>query len=731
MNSIQRKGTAIALAAALALGLSACGGGSGGNLTNEIRDLKNDLAAERDAHAATQASLNTANGEVTRLTGELGTANGEVTRLTGELGTANGEVTRLTGELGTANGNVTRLEGELGTANGEVARLTGELATATDNIGELQGQLNTANGEVTRLTGELTTANGEVTRLTGQLGTANGEVTRLTGELETANGEVTRLTGELGTANGEVTRLTGELETANETIETLQAQLEAETDIRVLFATAQSSTTGATNAGMAASDAVKAAMDASAKLGVLGSGGDSAMEMANAQAIMDAQADAAQAVMDAQAALDAANTAMTTAEGLDDGAQKDAVIEALNAAIKTAEMQVEAATDARDSTDLSNAVDMVTGGEDADPQGTPASLAKAVADAIHTALTTDAPPDAVTDFKVVQAIIDDTDATTGEVMMGDSDAQGMTWAQIAGSGLVNMRIAAGASAASRAVMAKSVDGMTAGDLGLTAAPGTADGTEVDTAVVYKGIGGVLFCAGSDCKVENVVADTFAAATSKLTGSWYFAPDEGSMATYIAGATAGTYTLEDPATYVRYGYWLSVDSATDETINRYISGPAAQKANVYGVDSIVPAFADNRATYTGDAIGMSVVWETDTKGAELAGSRASGEFMADVNLTMSFGATARLEGTISNFRGTGVDTSWSVDLDRTDLTGGTLTGVTDGGDVDGAWTATVWGGAASEPTATPNPAARPTGVYGAFDADFTNGAAAGVYATRKQ
>ena len=72
--------------------------------------------------------------------------------------------------------------------------------------------------------------------------------------------------------------------------------------------------------------------------------------MANAQAIMAAQATAAQAVMDAQGALDAANAAKTDAEGLDDAnPQKMAVIAALDAAIMVAEAQLKVATDNRDS----------------------------------------------------------------------------------------------------------------------------------------------------------------------------------------------------------------------------------------------------------------------------------------------------------------------------------------------------------------------------------------------
>ena len=49
----------------------------------------------------------------------------------------------------------------------------------------------------------------------------------------------------------------------------------------------------------------------------------------------------------------------------------------------------------------------------------------------------------------------------------------------------------------------------------------------------------------------------------------------------------------------------------------------------------------------------------------------------------------------------------------------------GGGTDGAWNGHGLGRRCeSDPGATPNPAARPAGVYGAFNTGFTNGAAAG-------
>ena len=154
-----------------------------------------------------------------------------------------------------------------------------------------------------------------------------------------------------------------------------------------LFATAQDARDDATSAGTSASDAVEAADEANDELGTMNAAGESMTEFTNAQAIIDAQAEAVQAVMDAQAALDSANEAKTVAEGLDgDNEHKSALIAALDAAIIVAEEQLEAATESRDSDDLKAAVDAVTGGDDADPQETPGSRARAVAMAVGEAL---------------------------------------------------------------------------------------------------------------------------------------------------------------------------------------------------------------------------------------------------------------------------------------------------------------------------------------------------------
>ena len=203
---------AIALAVAMVLAVLYGCSSSGG--------IKDDRDMYKEDAEMLQGSLDTANEEVTRLTGELATA----TMMAGDNAA---EVTQLEGELATATmmagdnaAEVTRLEGELATATmmagdnaAEVTRLEGELATATMMAGD-----NAA--EVTRLEGELATA-------TMMAGDNAAEVTRLEGELATAEtdrdnnlDEVTRLTGELATA----TNNAGELQTM---LTAVKAELEA------------------------------------------------------------------------------------------------------------------------------------------------------------------------------------------------------------------------------------------------------------------------------------------------------------------------------------------------------------------------------------------------------------------------------------------------------------------------------------------------------------------------
>ena len=646
----------------------------------------------------------------------------------------------------------------------EKAALNGRIAIAKVNLGNTRIAINdyrTEQGQRTAAMNAVSAAETAVAALDAD--STDEEVADAEQKIADAKQAVTD--GTMLT-DDEKEELNGKIETAEEDLSDTKEQIalrkrsDAAVEVARLHGEASGATTDAANAAEAAEKAVEDAKKYSGMLGVLDVGGDSTKAQQNAQKVLDAKDAATMAARDATAAKTRAQTAKTAATALsEDTTGRQAVIDALDAAIKAADGHIKTATDIRDAKatvaeSLASYVQVVTGTDEDDPD-TPADKGKEVADLINAALIA-----GVAQVPVVNADLSasalpttevahtETAAGTGKVVMGPSDAQGRTWAQIGGSDLVDKRIVAGSgTATTRAVKAKSVAGMTMGDLFASGslpartAVGTNDGTEVDTDVAYKGIAGVLFCAGSDCKVGGDTDETTHAAGDELTGSWYFAPDAGSMATYVAGATAGTYSLEEVDTYVRYGYWLTREAGAAGlvSINRYADGPNAQTTPaLYGVTAGDSKLGGTSATYTGNALGMSVVKTFDSDGAET--SRASGGFTADVELTMKFGTTPKLGGTIDNFQGSAVDSSWEVELSEADIdvsAGGVAAtdGVTnrnDAGTNQGTWSATIWGGREDDGGTTGvNEAARPEGVYGGFDAVFTNGNVAGVYATRKQ
>ena len=90
------------------------------------------------------------------------------------------------------------------------------------------------------------------------------------------------------------------------------------------------------------------------------------------------------------------------------------------------------------------------------------------------------------------------------------DHQGKTWAEIVGE-TMKKRIA-GTGDTTTEVDAASVDGMTLTS-GQTADEEVNDGTQVTEGINYKDIPGTVFCAGSDCAVEEVTA-----RATKVSGS---------------------------------------------------------------------------------------------------------------------------------------------------------------------------------------------------------------------
>ena len=463
----------------------------------------------------------------------------------------------------------------------------------------------------------------------------------------------------------------------------------------------------------------------STKFGTLATGGDSSVAMANAQKVLDART----ALEDAIAAVETAKTdAMTAKDGLAADADP-AVGVVIDNAIMDADMQIEAAQkvmDAKGSTSLASYVRTVTGA--ATKKLTPADKAKAVAMAVAEALAPGADmrvltPDALPTMAMITAGTD-----TAPVMMRDP-VTGMMFAEIVGDMLMDRQISTGATdpVDTRSVKVASIAGMTPMSVfGTPTLPDDAgvNGSETSTEDTnYKGIPGTVICGGTDCKLTE----------GKLAGSWYFAPT--SPKVYYKLDADGT--MYEPEVYAQYGHWLSMANG-DVTVNtfaRLLGVPDQAMENGNGLGGTVTG----EAMYSGKAAGMSVHETFDSD--DVVTAIESGAFTADVALTARFGAGPSLSGMISNFMGNAVDLAWKVKLgggqDGTAVSldpstgsspdaGGVTSDATGRADTgpNGVWTAQTYGGAT-------DPVKRPTGIFGNFNAHFTDGDVAGAYATLKQ
>ncbi len=486
-------------------------------------------------------------------------------------------------------------------------------------------------------------------------------------------------------------------------------------------------------AATAATQAVADATKYSAMLTAVANKGDSAMTGENAQKVLDARSSLEAAIMDAEDAVEAAEEAMTAAEG------DEALVAALDAAIKAANAQIKAAKTTLASNELAMLTRMVTGAPtDAGYPKAAADKAKEIAKAINTALTTSA-----------QLLPGSTRATAAQMAAGNEadNSKGVGWvALIEQLGLpirgtrVN-RITGGSPDTTRptvfvnGAVVNGLDAPTEDNTGtaLVTPIGRTQGDSAGVLVTMFGLPGTLYCQVGTCTVTDdgklsgaafEYDDPVSGETLTLTPRWFFVPADATNDRYVAdSASPGEYKVETG--YVNYGYWISVDTsgATPvDVVNTYAA--IVGDHNGGSLDLTFPSGTKSAtATYSGSALGIASRQSGIESGKP---TYASGEFTADVTLMATFGATATLGGKVSNFRGGVADSRWSATLGATALsgtagiTGGTATG--DTGETAGAWTAQGYGAATGAP--------RPAGFFGTFNANFTNGSAAGGYAATR-
>lgn len=394
-----------------------------------------------------------------------------------------------------------------------------------------------------------------------------------------------------------------------------------------------------------------------------------------------------------------AAAAVTTLMGIDrtelsdaDKARVDGLLEAAEADLKA----IDDILDAEGAGSLMMAVANVRELSEETDEMIAARKAKGVADAVKAALTAalGATPAIPAEADLAAAMPASTDMTATMMRAGKP---GRTFKEITGDNVMRVANLAGITA---------TDGT---DLTFTAT--AQNGTQTAR---YKGIDGDLFCLSAACSVTE----------GAVTGDLAFVPDR-TMAIYAVAASGDVYEAVTNA--ASYGYWLNADGSAIVRHVRTLTTPGTLTFTSTVGDSTVTS-----ASYSGMAAGYS----ERTTGTGEDAKLASGEFTASVNLNATFGAAASdamLGGKIENFAakegsaGNGhVDPTWAVYLsDKSDS--GTFATVSAFADTEtygpgengadsGAWTATAYGEVDKQPA----------GYVGAFNADFSNGSAAGVY-----
>ena len=469
----------------------------------------------------------------------------------------------------------------------------------------------------------------------------------------------------------------------------------------------------AENDAMAANEmaatALKNAMKYDDMLTTTAAAGDSGAAMMAADAILKAEMDVATALMNAEAALEDAMAAKADVMALPDGhPEKATLMTSADRVVKDAEKYVAAIKAISTGVDLEAAVAAVegTGGK-----GTPRSIANAVGTDIAAALAQGAAARRPHGATPPAATI----AAEHKLVMDNS--RGMTWEEIVtggGGNVVSMPIGdsnAGVKVASIAGM----DQTKVWAVESNRPTAFADGTAYANAN-YMGIAGTVHCLGT-CKLTG----------DSLEGNWYFAP--AAPDTHWVRNTDNATRVASPyvadAVYATYGHWLT-ESGGDWNVNTFANhadgttaGAGADAIGALGAASGVDGIDDgDKATYSGGAVGMSVL----KRGTGDSATTDSGRFTAAVTLNASFGTTPTVTGKVNGFEGGAVNPGWVVNLGEATLQGTSeASGVTVTGGRDGAWTAQAYG---------PDATKRPSGIFGSFSAHFSDGDAAGAYATTK-
>ena len=554
------------------------------------------------------------------------------------------------------------------------------------------------------------------------------------------DGKVTSTGGTVTAADSEGFTAQGDLEDTEDELEDTQGQLTASQKVRRLQTATNTNLRTASEARRKAEAAPAKATEANKMLSAFQVKGDSETAKASAQKILDAEKDLSDSVVTSvQGAIDALKARKTTAEGLAaDAPGRAELIGAIETAIQDAEAHLAAIKKVKQAqAGGAGSVGLLALGiKGADGKGTADTWAEKVAQEMEKAATPwiglkqaagtaqdpGLPLNTGGRATAVSIWSNSTrsqaaDATTGAGISSfyedtpkinfkdDVGGRAKTWKEILGQGNVVKKPVEGG-----VIEIVPFEGMDVGqDLESTSAVNL-----TGLGLIYKGITGTAYCLAAGCEVTDGTAGA----------GWYWTPiPDNKNKHWTISVTTGDY--EEFTDYAEYGYWMRENDSGTLTHTGYFGLPKNETAMSAAALAANTALGDT-AEYRGKALGISILTVADGDNGRKAVK--SGEFTANVTLTATFGASPKVEGTVSGFQGPAVNTSWSATLAEGKLLNVGFRRITDLNLVtvenadNGRYSASAYGGTATK---------RPTGITGEFQAFFPDGRALGGYATRKQ
>ena len=299
--------TLIAGLAAVGLALAGCGGGGGGNLSNEVRDLKSQLADAQAARTAAEARATAA--EAAKAAADAAQAAAEAAQAAAEQAQADAEAAQAAAETERDAAVAARMQAEADKMAAEAAQMQAEAAQAAAEAAQMQA-------EAAQMAAEAAQATAEAERDTANAAAAVSEQARMDAEAARAAAEAARVAAVEARATAEAER--DGANAAKTAAEAAQAEAEAaQAEAEAAQATAEAAQAAAEAEAAAAKSAQADAEAAQATAEAAQADAEAAQATAEAaQAAAEAERDTATAARDdLQTQLTAAQADVTRLTG--------------------------------------------------------------------------------------------------------------------------------------------------------------------------------------------------------------------------------------------------------------------------------------------------------------------------------------------------------------------------------------------------------------------------------